>query len=531
VSVIVRAAVAAVVLIGLLAPSAGAATPPPDQDAFYGAPAGLASAAPGAVLRQRSVNLTVAGLPLSVPATQVLYRTQNQLGEPTATVATIMKPAVSVGRTKLLSYQSAYDGLAPTCRPSYVLQAGTGNSTVTAESAVAYAYVAQGYTVVMSDYEGPTDDFGAGRESGYGTLDAIRAAQHVLGTDVTSTPVALTGYSGGSIASVWATELQPKYAPELDLIGTAAGGVPADFAHNLDYIAGSSDWAGAIPAVGLGLVRAYRLDVDRLLSAKGRQIVDAVGRGCLNPSAYPGLKFEDLLAPKYQNWRKVPEFVTAFNDSIMGRTGTPKAPVLLGVGNKDGTGDAVMVAKDVQQLAYTYCTRKVPTQFQVFQGADHTAGFVAFSPLAAAFLQQRFAGLTTDGCGSITPGNPLDPLPTPGGGGSSGGKPGSGAKPGAKAKPAKLKITRLHRRGRRYSVRVGGAGSRLSHVHLAVYAIGKGGHRTRTSSAKVPGTVGVAGKRVHVPLRNARHHKRYAVVARAQAGTAKVTGTLLFRAK
>ena len=542
-SVLIRVVAVTVACVGLLASTASAATTRPAQDAFYAAPASLASAAPGAVLKTRSVDITVAGRPLPVPATQVLYRTRNQLGEPTATVATIVRPAVPAGPVKLLSYQTAYDGLTDTCRPSYVLRAGEGNSIVTAESAAAYAYVTQGYTVVTSDYEGPTDDFGAGRESGYGTLDAIRAAQQVLSVG-TTTPVGLTGYSGGSIASVWAAELQQTYAPELNVIGTAAGGVPTDFVHNLAYIAGSSDWAGAIPAVGLGLIRAYRLDANKLLSARGRQILDEVSQGCLNASGYPGLKFEDLLAPQYQDWKKVPELVTAFNDAIMGRVRTPKAPVLLAVGNKDGTGDAVMVAKDVQQLAYTYCTRKLPTQFHEFQGADHTAGFVAYSPLAAAFMQQRFAGLTTDGCSTIGPGNPLDPLPTPGGGGGSTGSNGSGSgtteggasgggttsRPGTAKRPH-LRFTSLRRSGHRYSVRISAGGVRLSKVRITVYQLGRKGHRSRKGATTLRGTIGVGGKRVRLPLRRAKAHKRYAVVVTARAGTAAVKGTLVFRAR
>ena len=80
----------------------------------------------------------------------------------------------------------------------------------TASSAFIIPYLQQGYTVVTSDYEGPADDFGAGRESGEGTLDAIRAADHQLRVSTRRTPVALTGYSGGSIASMWAAQLQPR---------------------------------------------------------------------------------------------------------------------------------------------------------------------------------------------------------------------------------------------------------------------------------------------------------------------------------
>ncbi len=49
----------------------------------------------------------------------------------------------------------------------------------------------------------------------------------------------MVGYSGGSIATEFASELAPKYAPELNIVGVAEGGIPVDFAHNLTYINGS----------------------------------------------------------------------------------------------------------------------------------------------------------------------------------------------------------------------------------------------------------------------------------------------------
>jgi hypothetical protein len=99
----------------------------------------------------------------------------------------------------------------------------------------------------------------------------------------------------------------------------------------------------------------------------------------------------------------------------MGTGGTPAEPVLLGVGNADGTGDGIMVAKDVQELAYEYCQRGVPVTFQVYPGLEHTEAAVPFEASALAFLTARFAGLpAASGCASITPGNSLAPLPPPG---------------------------------------------------------------------------------------------------------------------
>lgn len=501
---------AAVVLPG----SAGADATPPSQDGFYATPASLNSAAPGTVFRSREV-------PLGIGSTgiQVLYRTTDQNGKPAATAATIVKPAGGVGPTRLVSYQTAYDGVADTCRPSFALQQGNSgaNSIVTAQSALIAGYMSQGFTVVTSDYQGPSDDFGAGSEEGRGTLDAIRAAENQLGLDPASTQVGLDGYSGGSIASMWAAQQAPDYAPELNIVGVAAGGIPTDFAHNLDYIAGSPDWAGAIPAVGIGLARAYRIDLGKFLSDRGKEIAAEVSQGCLEPAAYPGLRFEDLLKPKYQDFRNIPDFAQAFNDSIMGRTGTPNVPLLMGVGNDDGTGDSVMIAKDVLGLAGTYCSRGLSVQYREYTGADHTAGFAAFAPDAVAFLQQRFAGLAPSSSCPNTGGNALDPLPTPAG------------------KPrftSGLKVRGLKRHKGRYRVLVNAPTSPLTDVKLSVLRKKKGrGFKLLRRSETLVGEVGFGAQRVQLPLRRRPPRGRYRVLASGRMQTADVTGSLKFRVR
>ena len=64
------------------------------------------------------------------------------------------------------------------------------------------------------------------------------------------TPIGLIGYSGGAIASEWAAELAPSYAPAVSkrIVGTAIGGVLVHPGHNLHYIDGSLVWSGVQPA-------------------------------------------------------------------------------------------------------------------------------------------------------------------------------------------------------------------------------------------------------------------------------------------
>jgi len=230
------------------------------------------------------------------------------------------------------------------------------------------------------------------------------------------TPVGMLGYSGGSIATEWASELAPAYAPSLHVVGAAAGGVPVDFAHNMTYINGDNDWSGVIPAVLVSLGRAFGVDITPYLSAYGEQVTSQIAGECIASfaAAYPGLTVQSLLGPQYQNPFQIPALVTILNKLIMGTGGTPAIPMLLGVGNADGTGDGIMIAGDVEALAHEYCQRGVPVTFDEYYGLQHTPAAVPFEAHALTFLEALFAGSPApNGCSSIGTGNSLAPLPQP----------------------------------------------------------------------------------------------------------------------
>ena len=400
----------------LAIPAAASAEPQlPSTDPFYSPPPHLAAATPGKVLRTRSVTFVFRGVAEPVTATQVLYRTSSQLLRPAATVATVLVPKVPTGN--VVSYQEAYDDLGGSCDPSYTLQGGNSGETVTtAEHAVISSLLAAGDTVVDTDYEGENLAYGAGQQSGYQTLDGLRAAESLLNLNPATTPVGMMGYSGGSIASEYAAELAPGYAPELDFVGTAIGGIPVDFAHNLRYINGSPSYSDIMPAIFVGLGRGFRFDINTYLSPLGEQLTAEDSDKCIASylGTRPGLTYQELLKPEYQNIFAVPLFVRILNRLTMSYTGTPKQPLYMAVGNSDGTGDTVMISKDVEGLAHVYCQRKVSVEFQEYEKLAHGEAGARFFPTAVEWLAQRFAGVpATNGCSSIGPGNSLALLPRP----------------------------------------------------------------------------------------------------------------------
>jgi hypothetical protein len=396
----------------LLTEAPGSGTPAalaPAADPFYRWSGPLTHDAPGTILRTRTITFPDARGNRAGQGDQLLYVTTDEHGRRTVSVATVLQPLTRTGPAgiRLVSYQAAYDALGAQCDPSYTLRLGTSAAPI-------LPYLAAGDTVVTADYEGEDLAYGAGQQSGHETLDAIKAAEKMLGVPQASTPVGLAGYSGGSVPTEFASELAPAYAPRLDIVGVAEGGIPVDPFHNLAYVDHSaSSWNWVIPVHLIGLARAFGLrDLDSYLTARGIAVVRADQTRCVG--AFAGLTTGQLLKPQDRDIAKVPVLARMLDRGIMGQTATPRGPLFIGAGHSDPAGDGVIVTGDVQELAYAYCQRGVPVELRIYAGLDHSQAAVPFLSQAQAFLAQRFGNQPfQDGCAGIGPGNPIAPVPVP----------------------------------------------------------------------------------------------------------------------
>lgn len=95
-----------------------------------------------------------------------------------------------------------------------------------------------GWWVFTTDYEGLKAEYTTGLQSGHAVLDSTRAvSSEGPSVGLSHSPYyALWGYSGGSLASMWAAELQPSYAPELNFAGIAVGGATPNVSSVLQTI-------------------------------------------------------------------------------------------------------------------------------------------------------------------------------------------------------------------------------------------------------------------------------------------------------
>lgn len=237
---------------------------PPTDDDFYEVPPNVSEYKAGDIIRWRPppVQLRSIVFPLNIKnAWQLQIRSEDSLGNPTAVVATIVEP-YNADPTKLLSFQSFEDLPSLNCSPSYAVLFGASMDTLPSqwEMTIMDLALSKNWYVVFADHQGPNSAFTAGLQLGKAVLNGIRAAlgsKDLTGIDPDAR-VGMYGYSGGSIASGWAAQLQPQYAPEVgkSIVGNAFGGVMSN--HTQTYVDNDGTaFAGLVVAMINGMVQGY----------------------------------------------------------------------------------------------------------------------------------------------------------------------------------------------------------------------------------------------------------------------------------
>lgn len=409
-------------------PAAASAAPAGESSSPAGGES-VAQVPPGTVLATRTVSYHMAGVPLPVQVVQLRYRSTGALGQPTTNVTSVLKPPVATGPTRAVSYQSFYDSLNPADEPSAQLAGGMshGGALFDSESMFIAPLLLQGVTVIVPDTEGQSADLVAGPEYGINTLDSVRAATRSPLTGVgPATRVGMMGYSGGALATDWASQLAPSYAPDVNrqLVGAAEGGVAVDLGHIVRYISGSVAYSGVMPIGIIGAARAYHVDLTPYLSAYDRQLFSSLQHASILDAAghYPGLTFAKMVKPPYANPDSIPSYVHLINELNMASAASPTIPMLIVQGANGipegtspgppgiGPGDGVTVTGDVRSLARQFCRSGTAVNYTQYDAGSHLTTAEVWAISARSWLTARFAGAPApNNCASIAPGNSLAP--------------------------------------------------------------------------------------------------------------------------
>lgn len=383
-------------LVGALASLAVAAPPflqdrgigpaTPNDDPFYAVPTGadFDNAKPGDILRSRKTPYPISAVgikPIDLEASyQFLYKSADSNGVATATVLTVMIPH-NADYTKVLSYQVAEDAAYINCAPSYALQLASSNklfgSIITqAELALMDGALQQGWVVITPDHEGPKGAWLARENAAHAILDGIRAAINSAGTTGISKDAifSMWGYSGGAITSMAAIEMKPDYAPELNIVGAAVGGLAPDIMSVVNTC-NKGPYAGIIPGGIQGLANMFpdlQTLVDAHLKPQYKAKFAAVKTQCIVPNAAEFL-FADILgmfddADALFNMPYVSDLLKRNN---LGH-GVPKIPMFV----YKGVLDDLTPVKDTDKLVNYYCSNGA-TSLQYYRDATAIHGSMA----------------------------------------------------------------------------------------------------------------------------------------------------------
>ena len=354
--------------------------PLPVDDPFSGQPEHLEALRPGEVLDARTVEIRGFRRPVKADAWQVKFRSTDARGAAVCGVATVMVPRRpfngSVG--PLLSYQPAIDSLGAANDPSYTLKNGGQ-----LEFPLIALALRRGWAVVATDYTGPKHAFGVGLLAARFVLDGIRAviAFEPVGFD-TATPIGLSGYSGGAQATLCAAEHQADYAPELNIVAAAAGGITGELSSASRIFDGGSILSGVWFGAMIGISRELDLDLAGSMTPQGQALVSSAAEmtGDQLLMSFPFLRLSDYLT--VPSVMEIPGIRTIPNGFGQATPMTPVYPY-------HAVRDQNRSAAEVDELVETYRRAGVDVTYRLFRFGKHM--IVAFTGVRSAlrFLSER----------------------------------------------------------------------------------------------------------------------------------------------
>lgn len=381
------------------------AVPPPPRgdDAFYIPPSPLPDGKPGDVIRSRNVGTTLS----LARVTQLMYLSTSNQGKRVAVTGVLYTPLsqkAGAGNA-LVVHTPGTRGVGDHCAPSKQPNLENANPASGDYASPEYGQLLEkGISVVVTDYEGQgtpgLSPYLVGRPEGYAGLDALRAVQRLEGSGVSAeSPVGISGYSQGGQGAGWAAELQPAYAPELNLKGALVGGPVADMNRFVDHANGNATAGSGFALAGalVGLPFAFpELDVESRLTAEGKKEIERLRATCymeyflgFGTTTTAELTEPDVLTDP--QWRR------RFAESKLG-TKVPGAPAYI----YHGKADTIVPFELGATLYRDWCALGASATFEAIPGVEHLSGIWLGPPNGIRWLADRLAGVESPtGCREV----------------------------------------------------------------------------------------------------------------------------------
>jgi hypothetical protein len=380
--------------LAMLAASATAATPGPPGMAFYTPPSPLPSGDHGTLIWYRPAAVRLGLLVRKVNAWTVLYKSESVDGQTDAVTGTVIvpqEPWTGSGPRPVVDYAAGTQGLSQSSAPSLQLVAGGEYENYDIDKALK-----RDWAVEVTDYAGyttgATPDYIVGQSEGHAVLDIATAATQIPDAGISpDAQLAIWGYSQGGQASAWAAQLWPSYAPALDLVGDAAGGVPSDLNATAERLNGHIGAAFLLYSV-IGLNEDYptQINLSSYLSPAGAAAIQQVEGervyGALFGYAFHNIDQYTIGGETLEQLLAVPSIQSVIAAQALGTM-----PITVPMFHYHARYDEIVPLAQDEALNSTYCSLGDTVDFQLVP-LEHIFGDLEGGGPTVSWIADRFAG-------------------------------------------------------------------------------------------------------------------------------------------
>lgn len=327
-----------------------------------------------------------AALPSAAQNVDVLYHTHAVSGSTVTVSGTIAIPKTPPppGGWRVVSWAHGTTGNAPQCAPSH-------NHRPDGEQRMLDAWVAHGYVVAETDYEGNglpgVHPYFVGDAAVHDVTDIVRAARE-YDSRIGSRWVAM-GHSEGGNAALFAAARAPAYAPDLQLVGAVSYAPGSHIMDVMQTAIRSPDRMLLLPLI-LEIVQGMSvydpsLPLNSILSPKGQALLPQLAQRCLDDLANDA---EFSLAPADSLFNPKADFMPLFRDLNANNSSLLKldVPTLL----LQGGADEVAAANVNSQLAYELRAQGSDVTYKSYPSANHGTILKVSLPDALSWVDTRF---------------------------------------------------------------------------------------------------------------------------------------------